>query len=149
VIDPAAVQDLMAKWWFNYDEGHFDVLRDLVTEDVHAVTRTDTGQTDYEEFVRSDTRGRDDMIAWQRQHRVDSPYPLRHNGTNIHIVENRGEQATFASYIFVTQIADGVSNLSTGIVRGVVRDETGTLRIAELDVTLDTMESRVFSEVRS
>src|SRR5437868_5086313 len=23
VIEPAAVADLLGKWWFNYDEGHF------------------------------------------------------------------------------------------------------------------------------
>jgi len=42
VIEPAAVADLLSKWWFNYDEGHFDVLRDLLTDDVHFTCRTDT-----------------------------------------------------------------------------------------------------------
>ena len=98
------MQDLVARWWFNYDEGNFNVLEGLLTDDVHFSCRTDSGATDYEEFVRADYRGRDAVMAWQTDHRLHSPYPLRHNGTNVHIVEQRGDEATFASYIAV--IAD-------------------------------------------
>ena len=148
MIDAASVHDLISRWWFHYDQGDFDELKRLVTSDVHFACRTDTGTTDYEDFVRADLHGRDDVISWQRQHRLDSPYPLRHNGTNVHIVDHRGTEATFASYIFVTQITEGVSNLSTAIVRGTVRDEDSTLLLADLDVTLDTMTSRPLREVR-
>ena len=58
----------------------------------------------------------------------------------------RGEEADFASYIFVTQIVDGVSPLSTAIVNGTVRVEDGALRIAALHVVLDTEDSVVFSQ---
>ncbi len=54
MIEPAAVQDLVARWWWNYDEGNFDVLTLLLTDDVHFSCRTDSGTTDYEEFVRAD-----------------------------------------------------------------------------------------------
>ena len=144
MADAAMVQELIGRWWFNYDEGNFAVLRSLLTEDVRFACRTDTGSTDYEEFVRADVHGRDRVLNWQREHRLDSPYPLRHHGTNLHIVEDGATEVTFASYIFVTQIADGVSNLSSGVVRGKVEDRI--LRIAELDVTLDTMASRPFRE---
>jgi hypothetical protein len=150
MIEPSAVQDLVARWWWNYDEGNFDVLAELLTEDVHFSCRTDTGATDYEEFVRADFSGRAAVMAWQTEHRLQSPYPLRHQGVNVHVVEQRGEEATFASYIFVSQIAGGVSPLSTGIVHGTVRrsGEVGreALRLAELEVVLDTMQSRVFTE---
>jgi SnoaL-like domain len=142
----SAVHELVGRWWFNYDEGHFDVLTSLLTDDVHFRCRTDTGMTDYEEFVRADFHGRDDMMAWQREHRLDSPYPLRHNGTNIHIVSSRGDEADFSSYIFVTQIVDGVSNLSTGIVNGTVRRDGDRLRLAALHVVLDTMTSTPLRE---
>ena len=46
VIEPAAVQDLVGRWWWNYDEGNFDVLAGLLTDDVHFSCRTDTGTTD-------------------------------------------------------------------------------------------------------
>ena len=146
MIDPAAIQDLVSRWWFNYDEGNFKVLAELLTEDVHFSCRTDTGETDYEEFVRADYRGRDAVMAWQTDHREHSPYPLRHNGTNVHVVEQRGNEATFSSYIFVSQIVGGVSPLSTAIVNGAVRVEGDALRIAELEVVLDTMESKPFNE---
>jgi len=146
MIEPAAIQDLVSRWWFNYDEGNFKVLAELLTEDVHFSCRTDSGATDYEEFVRADYRGRDAVMAWQTDHREHSPYPLRHNGTNVHVVEQRGNEATFSSYIFVSQIVDGVSPLSTAIVNGAVRVEDDALRISELEVVLDTMESKPFNE---
>jgi len=146
MIELAQLQDLVGRWWFNYDEGNFKVLEDLVTDDVHFSCRTDTGATDYEEFVRADYTGRDEVMAWQTDHRIHSPYPLRHNGTNAHLVEQRGEEATFASYIFVSQILGGVSPLSTGIVNGKVRLDGDALRIAELEVVLDTTESKPFNE---
>ena len=146
MIEPAALQDLLSRWWFNYDEGNFKVLEELLTEDVHFSCRTDSGATDYEEFVRADYRGRDEVMAWQTDHREHSPYPLRHNGTNVHVVEQRENEATFSSYIFVSQIVGGVSPLSTGIVNGTVRVEGDALRIGELEVVLDTTESKPFNE---
>lgn len=148
MIEVASIQELVGRWWFNYDAGNFAELKELVTEDVHFACRTDTSTTDYEDFVRADLRGRDQVIAWQRQHRLDSPFPLRHNGTNVHVDEQNGNEARFASYIFVTQITEGVSNLSTAVVRGAVRDEDGVLLLAHLDVTLDTMTSEPLREVK-
>ena len=145
-MEPSALQDLVGRWWWNYDEGNFDVLAELLTDDMHFSCRTDTGTTDYEDFVRADFSGRDAVMAWQTEHRRQSPYPLRHQGVNVHIVEQRGDEATFASYIFVSQIVGGVSPLSTGIVNGTVRSEGDALRIAELEVVLDTMESQPFAE---
>ena len=148
-IDVATVQELVGRWWLNYDEGDFEVLTGLLTDDVHFSCRTDTGETDYEEFVRADIAGRSDVMAWQREHRLDSPYPLRHNGTNVHVVGRRGDEADFRSYIYVTQIVDGVSNLSTGIVTGTVRREGEDLRIAALQVVLDTMTSTPLRDHRA
>jgi SnoaL-like protein len=148
-IDVARVQELVGRWWLSYDEGEFEILTSLLTDDVHFSCRTDTGKTDYEEFVRADLRGCTEMMAWQRQHRLDSPYPLRHNGTNVHIVERRKGEADFRSYIYVTQIVEGVSNLSTGIVTGTVRQEGDDLRLAALHVVLDTMTSTPLRDHRA
>ena len=46
----------------------------------------------------------------------------------------------------MTQIVGGVAPLSTAIVNGTVRREDGSLRIAELEVVLDTMDSKPFNE---
>lgn len=149
-MDRGELQDLIGRWWWNYDEGNFDVLASLLSDDVHFTCRTDTGTTEWEEFVRADVRGRDAVMAWQTDHRVNSPYPLRHNGTNVHVVDDAGDRARFASYILVTQMVQGVpTTLPSGIVNGAVVAVDGTLRISEMNVILDTMDSDVFSKVRS
>jgi hypothetical protein len=150
VIDPGALADLIGKWWFNYDEGNFEILADLLTEDVHFTCRTDTDTVAWAEFARADVSGRDTVMYWQTEHRRNSPYPLRHNGTNVHIVEQLGDEATFASYIHVTQVVDeSPASIPGGIVRGRVRSEAGVLRISELAVVLDTMNSDIFANVRT
>jgi hypothetical protein len=149
MIDPAALADVLARWWFNYDEGNFDVLTNLLTEDVHFTCRTDTDTVAWAEFARADMSGRDTVMRWQTAHRRDSPYPLRHHGTNVHIVEGRENEATFASYIHVTQVAnESPVSIPGGVVTGAVRLEPDALRISELHVVLDTMTSDVFANVR-
>ncbi len=149
-IAPAELQDLIARWWWNYDEGNFDVLAQLLTDDAHFSCRTDTGTTDFEEFVRADVSGRDAVLKWQEPHRLDSPYPLRHHGTNVHIAEQHGDEATFSSYINVTQVVDlQVVPIPGGIVNGAVRVVDGQLRICDLEVVLDTMTSQAFRDVRT
>jgi hypothetical protein len=148
MIAPWEVQELIGRWWFAYDQGLFDDLNSLVTDDVHFTVRTDTGKTDFEEFVNADVHGKADVMHWQREHRLDSPSPLRHNGANVHLVGMRNENALFQSYIFVTQIVEGqVSNLSTAIVTGSVRHEAGTLKISSLHVVLDTESSRTLRDI--
>jgi hypothetical protein len=143
-------QELIGRWWFAYDQGLFDELNSLVTEDVHFTVRTDTGKTDYEPFVNADVVGKSDVITWQTEHRLDSPTPLRHNGANLHLTGTIGEDALFRSYIFVTQIVEGtVCNLSTAVVTGSVRRSHGDLRISSLHVVLDTARSRTLREVFS
>ncbi len=147
MITAADVADVVGRWWFNYDEGHFDVLRELLTEDTRFRCRTDTGTTDFEEFVRADLAGREAVMEWQTAHRTASPYPLRHHGTNVHLVESHGDEAAFSSYICVNHVVQGVpALLSSAIVNGRVRREDGAVRIAELEVVLDTRDSVTFSD---
>jgi len=147
MIDASAVQNLVTSWWFDYDQGNFDAWPGYFTSDAHFSCQSDSGKTAYEEFIRADIHGRDAVVSWQTDHRRNSPYPLRHNGTNIHVTSVDGDTAQFRSYIFVTQIVEGkVANLSSGLCLGTVREEGGRLRLAELRVVLDTMESQVFTE---
>jgi hypothetical protein len=150
VIDPGHLSNLLGKWWFSYDEGHFDVLAALLTDDSHFTCRTDTDTVAWAEFARADVTGRDAVMEWQTEHRRNSPYPLRHAGTNVHIVEQRAGEATFASYITVSQIVDEMpSSVPGGVVTGVVRQVGDELRIAELHIVLDTMTSDVFATVKA
>jgi hypothetical protein len=138
----ADVAELLGRWWVEYDEGHFDALAALLTEDAHFTCRTDTGKTEYEQFVRADCRGREAVVGWQTRHRLDSPYPLRHMALNLHLTGRSQGDTRFRCYLFVTQIAGGrVSNLSTGIVTGAARVEAGMARLSALHVVLDTADS--------
>ncbi|MCU0268496.1 MAG: nuclear transport factor 2 family protein [Acidimicrobiales bacterium] len=142
MIQPADVQDLLGRWWFVYDEALVEEWPALFTHDVHFLCRTDTGATDYEEFVRADVQGREAMLAWQTQHRLGSPHPLRHGAANVHLTSSTEGEATFRSYIWVTHIVGGFpAQLSTAIVQGAVRVEEGALRICRLEVVLDTRDS--------
>jgi len=147
MIENADVQQLLSHWWFAYDNAIYDEWPSMFTGDAHFVCRTDTGMTDYEEFVNADVSGKDAVLAWQTQHRQGSPSPLRHGGENIHISAQRDSEADFRSYIRVSQIVNGSpSELSTAIVEGTVRDENGALRISELIVILDTADSTVLGD---
>ncbi|MBM4587219.1 hypothetical protein GS507_23425 [Rhodococcus hoagii] len=148
-IAPEAVAQTVAKWWFHYDEWTPDVLRAMATDDFHFVCRSDTGATDYEDFIRADLNGVDAVMAWQEAHRKDSPYPLRHNGTNVFVTGSDGTETTFSSYIFVTKIVDGKPfNLSSGIVRGAIRAGVdGAPRLSELEVVLDTRDSVRYADL--
>jgi hypothetical protein len=145
MVDSSAVQNRLASWWFDYDRGAFDAFPDYFASDARFVCRSDTGDNEFEQYFRADESGHDAVVKWQIEHRKQGPYPLRHNGTNVHVTAVDGDEAAFRSYIFVTQIVDGlVANLSSGVCVGRVRDEGGTLRFTEMQVILDYLNSAQF-----
>src|SRR5688572_1663150 len=148
VHDRFAAHELVHQYWINYDEGHLEVCERLLTEDCHLSSRTELGTHPFEEFIRSDSHGRDAAMAWTREHRRNSPYPLRHNAVNVHVVAERGDELDLESYLLVTQIVDRrPSTLSSGLVHfTLVRSDDG-YRIRRKDVVLDSIESAPFHEV--
>jgi hypothetical protein len=150
MIQPADVQQLISKWWFAYDNALFDEWPEMWAKDAHFSCRTDTGTTNYEEFVNADVDGRDAVLVWQTEHRLGSPHPLRHGGENVHLMNPAESTSDFRSYIRVSQIISGSpSHLSTAIVHGSVTMEDGVLKIADLNVVLDTEDSTVLAEKES
>jgi len=146
--DRLAAHELIHRWWFNYDEGHLDVLTDLLTEDCHLSSRTELGNHPYEEFIKSDSHGRDVAMAWTREHRRNSPYPLRHHAANVHVVAERGDEIDLESYLFVTQIVDRTpSTLSSGLVHFTLLRTAGGYRILRKEVVLDSITSAPFADV--
>jgi hypothetical protein len=138
------LQNLLLSWWFDYDQGSFDLWPRYFTSDARFTCRSDSGRTAFEEFVTADVSGRDALLAWQEHHRRNSPYPLRHYATNVHL---SGDDGRFRSYVFVTHVVAGaITNLSSGLCLGTVREEDGALRIAELHVVLDFTDSQVFDQ---
>ena len=150
-IDVTAAEKLLARWWCAYDAGEFEEMPTLLDEDVHFQCRTDTGTTSFEEFVRAEGRGRDKVMRWQTQHRLDSPYPLRHNITNFHLVGDDGDGPRFRHYLSVSQVKDVFPTpVPGGVVEGAVRRQSdGALVISDLVVVLDTMDSVTLRDLRS
>lgn len=146
MIEPADVQQLIGQWWFAYDNALFDEWPALWSADPRFTCRTDTGRTAFEDFVNAEVQGRDAVLAWQTDHRLHSPHPLRHHGENVHLVRADESTADFRSYIWVTQIVGGSpAPLSTAIVNGSVVVEDGGLRLSTLEVVLDTEDSTVLA----
>ena len=146
--DRLAAHELIHWWWFNYDEGHLDVLEGLLTEDCHTSSRTELGTHPYEEFIRADCHGRAAAMAWKKQHRRDSPYPLRHHAANVHVVAERGDELELDSYLFVTQVLDRrPSTLSSGLVHWTLVRTADGYRVSQQHVILDSIESAPFHQV--
>jgi hypothetical protein len=146
--DHLAAHELIHRWWFNYDEGKLDVLAALLDEDCHTSSRTELGTHPHEEFIRSDCVGRADVMAWKKEHRRHSPYPLRHQATNVHVVGERGDELDVDSYLFVTHIVDRrPSPLSSGIVHWTLVRAGDDYRVRRQDVILDSIESVPFDQV--
>jgi hypothetical protein len=138
----AEISELLAHWWYRYDEGRIDELADVLTDDATFRTRTDTGTTDYEDFVRSDFIGPEEIIFWQTKHRAASPYPLRHMTLNVAVDASDGASSDITSYLFVTQVVGGrPAPLPGGVVRGTVRRTAAGLQLSAFELTLDTQDS--------
>jgi hypothetical protein len=146
--DRLAAHEFVHHWWFNYDEGNLKVLSGLVTEDCHLRSRTELGNHPYEKFIASDNRGREAAMSWTKDHRSHSPYPLRHQASNIFVAGVRGEEIDLESYLFVTQIIERTpSTLSSGIVHWTLRLTADGYRLRHHDVVLDSIESIAFQDV--
>ncbi len=146
--DRLAAHEFVHHWWHHYDEGNLDVLAPLLTDDCRLRSRTDTGRHPHEEFIASDNHGPDTAMAWTREHRRHSPYPLRHQASNIFVAATRGDEIDLESYLFVTQVVESKpSTLSSGIVHLTLRLTPDGYRLKYQDVVLDSIESTAFQDV--
>ena len=143
--DHAAAREFIHRWWFDYDEGRLDRLVPLMADDLHSSSRTDTGNHPHEEFIRSDQHGREESATWMAEHRRHSPYPLRHNQLNLHVVAERNDEIDLEGYLLVTRITDGKPTLlSTGISRWTLRATADGYRAVRKETVLDSAESVEF-----
>ncbi|OBH58207.1 nuclear transport factor 2 family protein [Mycobacterium sp. E2479] len=142
------LHDFIAGFWYHYDEAHYDDLARRCAQDVHYVTRSDSGASPFEELMSPDLNGRDEVVKWLADHRDQSPYPLRHHATNLHRTSTNGEITYARFYIFVNQIANFVPfAVSTGIATVGVRRGAKGLEFTEMDIVLDTTNSVQLSEL--
>jgi len=144
-IAVAEAQELLSRWWYLYDEGRFDELAELFTDDAVFRCRSDSGASEYEQFVRADLSGRDEVMEWQVQHRSESPYPLRHHGTNFHLTSGDAGSVEFRAYIFVTQVDSVLPvGVSSAVVEGAIRRDGDRLRLSRMELVLDMTTSVPF-----
>lgn len=144
------LQEFIATFWYRYDEAHYDELAASYSEDVHYLTRSDSGSSPFEDLMSPELHGRDAVMEWLSEHREQSPYPLRHHASNVHRTGTDGEVTQARFYIFVNQIANFVPfAVSSGVVNvGVRRGGTG-LEFTEMDVVLDATNSVLLSELHA
>lgn len=145
IHDHAVIRNFLSRYWFDYDEGNLARIATLFTDEVHTSSRTDSGTHPHEDFIRSDEHGREAAIAWMVDHRRNSPHPLRHSMTNIHVVAERDAEVDVAGYLMVTRITNGRPDLmSTGISRFTLRLTDDGYRVSSKETVLDLTESVEF-----
>jgi hypothetical protein len=142
------LQEFIAGFWYHYDEAHYDELAARYAEDVHYLTRSDSGASPFEELMSPELHGRDAVIAWLSEHRKQSPYPLRHHATNVHRTGTEGDVTYARFYILVNQIANFVPfAVSSGVANVAVRRGANGLAFTKMDIILDTTNSVLLSEL--
>lgn len=142
------LQEFIGSFWYHYDEAHYDELAASYAEDVHYVTRSDSGASPFEDLMSPELHGRDAVIEWLSDHRRQSPYPLRHHATNVHRTGTDGDVTYARFYILVNQIAKFVPfAVSSGVVNVGARREATGLVFTEMDVVLDATNSVLLSEI--
>lgn len=142
------LQEFIGSFWFYYDEAHYDELAASYAEDVHYLTRSDSGASPFEDLMSPELHGRDAVMEWLSDHRKQSPYPLRHHATNVHRTGTDGDVTRARFYILVNQIANFVPfAVSSGVVNVGVRREGAGLVFTEMDVVLDATDSVLLSEL--
>ncbi len=142
------LQEFIGDFWYHYDEAHYDELAASYADDVHYVTRSDSGASPFEELMSPELTGRDAVMEWLSEHRKQSPYPLRHHATNVHRTGTDGDVTRARFYILVNQIANFVPfSVSSGVVNVGVRREATGLVFTEMDVVLDATDSVLLSQL--
>ncbi len=147
-ITLSELQEFIAGFWYHYDEAHYDELAARYADDVHYVSRSDSGASPFEELMSPELHGRDAVMEWLSEHRNQSPYPLRHHASNVHRIGTDGEVTRVRFYIFVNQIAQFVPfAVSSGVTEVGVRRGANGLEFTEMNVILDTTNSMLLSEL--
>lgn len=144
------IQEFFGAFWYHYDSGHYDELAVRFAQDATYVSRSESGASPFEDVLAADLHGRDEIIAWLTEHREGSPYPLRHNGTNIHRTGTDGDVTAVRSYIFVTQVANYVPfAVSSGVLETGIRRGPHGLEFTTFDLIMDTDNSVPFAEFKA
>ncbi|MGE2734684.1 nuclear transport factor 2 family protein [Mycolicibacterium vaccae] len=144
------VQEFIAGFWYHYDQGQFDVLAGYIADDMHYLSRSDSGACPFEELLAAEVHGGAETLAWLSQHRDENPYPLRHHATNIFQTGTDGDTTKVRFYLYVNQVTNNVPfDVSSGVVDVAIRRTERGLVFTSMTVILDAEDSIPFAEYRA
>lgn len=107
-ITLSEVQEFIARFWYHYDQGQFDVLATFIADDMEYLSRSDSGNCPFEELLAAEVHGGSETLAWLSKHRDENPYPLRHHATNIFRTGTNGDATKVRFYLYVNQVTNNV-----------------------------------------
>jgi hypothetical protein len=146
-ITLSEVQEFIARFWYHYDQGHFDELGARLGEEMEYLSRSDSGNCPFEELLAAELRGRTETLAWLTQHRNENPYPLRHHATNIFRTGVHGEVTNARFYLYVNQVTNSIPfDVSSGVVDVGIRRSDSGLVFTSMTVILDAEDSIPFAD---
>ena len=149
-ISLSEVQEFFGEFWFHYDSGHYDEIAVRFAEDAKYISRSESGASPFEDVLAATLEGREEILGWLTEHREGSPYPLRHNSTNVHRTGTDGDVTGARSYMFVTQVANHVPfAVSSGVLEAGIRRGPHGLEFVKFDFIMDTDNSVPFAEFRA
>ncbi|MEZ0341109.1 nuclear transport factor 2 family protein [Mycobacterium sp. pV006] len=144
------IQEFIARFWYHYDQGQFDVLADFIADDMQYLSRSDSGNCPFEELLAAEVRGGSETLAWLSKHRDENPYPLRHHATNIFRTGTDGDATKVRFYLYVNQVTNNVPfDVSSGVVDVDIRRSERGLVFTSMTVILDAEDSIPFAEHRA
>lgn len=144
------IQEFLARFWFTYDQGQFDVLATYIADDMQYLSRSDSGNCPFEELLAAEVHGGSETLAWLSKHRDENPYPLRHHATNIFRTGTDGEVTKVRFYLYVNQVTNNVPfDVSSGVVDVSLRRADDGLVLTSMTVILDAEDSIPFAEHRT
>ena len=149
-ITLSEVQEFIARFWYHYDQGQFDVLATFIADDMEYLSRSDSGNCPFEELLAAELHGGAETLAWLSKHRDENPYPLRHHATNIFRTHSDGDVTSVRFYLYVNQVTNNVPfDVSSGVVDARIRRGGNGLVFTSLTVLLDAEDSIPFAEHRA
>lgn len=144
------IQEFIARFWYHYDQGEFDVLSAWVADEMQYLSRSDSGNCPFEELLAAEVRGGSETLAWLSKHRDENPYPLRHHATNLFRTGTEGEVTKARFYLYVNQVTNNVPfDVSSGVVDVGIRRAGAGLELTSMTVILDAEDSIPFAEHRA
>ncbi|WP_179475787.1 polyketide cyclase [Mycolicibacterium vinylchloridicum] len=135
-------QEFIAEFWYHYDQGHFNEVDARIGDEMHYLSRSDSGSCPFEHLLAAELHGGEETRAWLTDHRNENPYPCRHHATNIFRTGVGGDVTSVRFYLFVNQITNNVPfAVSSGVVDAGIRRSDDGLVFTSMTVVLDAEDS--------